>query len=192
MKITDIKPEDEWIVEQIQNDGKLKILGKIFVRPTLHLNNQQLEIIWDLCNYGPAQYNLLPIKDDCIYKNMNAIFQEEMIYIPLTDVDYCNDDIFIRKHYDNNNGYWISNNKRKEPDKWIFSNKAAFFNEKGVHINFFTEIPPRKYGDTFVSIKNETVHLDVGKIIMFDNGDTFTIVNVTKENGEINFIIRPR
>lgn len=37
-----------------------------------------------------------------------------MVYIPLSDNDYCNNDIFIRKHFKasiENSGYWIYNKK---------------------------------------------------------------------------------
>ncbi len=57
VKLSEIPSHEEWIVEQIDKETCLThCLGKIFVRPTLHLNNIQLEWIWDLCNYGPAQY----------------------------------------------------------------------------------------------------------------------------------------
>ncbi len=111
---------DDWIIEQYTKDGKIITLGKIIVPYTIHLNNQQLEIIWDLCNYGPAGYNIQPIKYDCPYNNCLAIFQSEMIYIPIAPVDYCNDDIFIRKHNNVRIGYWIN---EKSKYKWMYSDR---------------------------------------------------------------------
>lgn len=50
-----------------------------------------------------------------------------MVYIPLSDNDYCNNDIFIRKHFKasiENSGYWIYNKNRK--DIWVYTSKKEF------------------------------------------------------------------
>lgn len=127
IKLATIPSKEEWIVEQIDKvTGLIHCLGKIFVRPTLHLNNIQLEWIYDLCNYGPAQYELQKIEEDCIYKGFDAIIAKQMTYIPMKGIDHCNDDIFIRKHHNFEEGYWIWNNHRKEKDSWIYTSKKNF------------------------------------------------------------------
>ncbi len=49
-----------------------------------------------------------------------------MIYIPMTDKNHCNDDIFIRKHYNIDEGYMIYNNHHKEKDSWIYVSRKNF------------------------------------------------------------------
>lgn len=127
IKIATIPSKDEWIVEQINKEtGLTHCLGKIFVSPTLHLNNQQLEWIFDLCNYGPAGYELQKVDEDCVYKGLNAIIAKQMTYIPMKGIDHCNDDIFIRKHHNLNEGYWINNNNRKSKDEWVYTSRKEF------------------------------------------------------------------
>lgn len=129
IKLANILSKDEWIIEQIDKETRLTYcLGKIFVPPTLHLNNEQLEWIFDLCNYGPAQYELQKIDEDCIYKGFNAIIAKRMTYIPMKGIDHCNDDIFIRKHYNIDEGYWINNNHKHSKDEWVYTNKKEFIN----------------------------------------------------------------
>lgn len=129
IKISEILSKDEWIVEQINKETCLtQCIGKIFVQSTLHLNNQQLECIFDFCNYGPAGYELQKIKEECIYIDYYAIFAKDMIYIPMRNVDHCNDDIFIRKHYDMDNGYWIYNKHHKTTDTWVYTSRKEFIN----------------------------------------------------------------
>lgn len=133
IELNQISLDEEWIVDKVITNtiGKIfiKPIGKIFVKPTLHLNNQQLEQIWDFCNYGPVGYGLKPIIENCIYNGRNAIISEDMIYIPLSDDDYCNNDIFIRKHFKasiENNGYWICNKNRTTKDTWVYTSKKEF------------------------------------------------------------------
>lgn len=143
LKLSEIPSKEEWIVEQINQENKTYCLGKIFVPPTIHLNTQQLEWIWDLCNYGPADYNLEKIDEDCIYNGFQAIFGKNMTYIPMKGINHCNDDIFIRKHYNMDIGYWIWNNHRKEKDTWVYTSRNNFIQYMKEHS--FKAIPEYKF-----------------------------------------------
>lgn len=132
---------DEWIVEQINHETKLmNCIGKIiFPQKFNKLTDTILDDIWDLCNYEPAQYEseifnngkLIFQNDLSVYNGMKCYFENGIYLVPMQrHPGYVNDDIFIRKHYDTENGYWIYNNHRKEHDIWKFSNKFEFLNYK--------------------------------------------------------------
>lgn len=134
----DLTKYQEWIVEIMTVDSTNKerkcfaVLGKIFVQHTLHLNNQQLEAVYDLCNYGPANHEPYRVTEGT-YANMDSYVssKSDMIYIPMNkglERSAVNDDIFIRGHYDTNNGYYIFNDWRRAPDEWRYTSKHIAFN----------------------------------------------------------------
>lgn len=191
LKLADIPSKEEWIVEQIDKEtGLTQCIGKIFVRPTLHLNNIQLEWIHDLCNYGPAQYELQKIEENCLYHDYKAIFAKDMVYIPMKDIDHCNDDIFIRKHSIVNKGYWIYNTHKHSKDTWVYTNKKDFVNywkkySKVYEITYFLEHLGNKLGVNHnVNGYAEQANYEKGHILSIDNRKY--IVLEIQEDSEAN------
>lgn len=133
----DLTKYQEWIIELMTVDSTDKsrrcfaTLGKIFVPQTLQLNNQQLEAVYDLCNYGPANYEPYRVTNG-IYANMDSYVsgQSDMIYIPMNkglERSAVNDDIFIREHHNINYGYYIFNDYRTTKDEWRYSDRKTAF-----------------------------------------------------------------
>lgn len=133
--------KDEWIVEQIKREGMrvvTKVIGKvILINPVTELSHDDLETIWDLCNYTEAQhtpivYNntYIPIENDMsIYNGMTCYVNDGICLVPMQGATGCvNDDIFIRKHYDTEIGYWIYNNHHRQSDEWRNSSWNEFQN----------------------------------------------------------------
>lgn len=130
--------KDEWIVEQIVKGERpvTRVIGKvIFAEPKETLSVEELESIWCTCNYGPAQLRCkifmsanLPFANDfSVYDGMGSYGADGLWLVPMCNAPaYVNDDIFIRKHYEPLNGYWINNGHRTKKDEWIFTHKQAF------------------------------------------------------------------
>ena len=163
------------------------------------LNNQQLEWIYDLCNYGPAGYELREIYEEghCIYNGCKAIIGKRMTYIPMKNIDYCNDDIFIRKCYDEDNfncGYWIHNSHRNSPDKWVYTNKKEFINywkeiAKLYEIRYLNNNKPELIGINHdVNGYDEQANLCVGSVIEI-NDKQYIVNHVDKRAQRIFYLI---
>ena len=132
--------ENEWIVEQFRKttDGRIitTVIGKIlFPNIKDSLTNDELEDIWDICNYGPANYDCLLFDNyefnfpECfsIYNFMKTYHENDCFYIIITpNIDYVNDDIFVRKHYEPMNGYWLK--KIDSKDTWVNTSKDEALN----------------------------------------------------------------
>lgn len=136
--------KDEWIVEQAYKaeNGKtlMRVIGKIiFNEPKEELTEDDAEAIWDLCNYAEAQYepsafnsarmrfeNDLEVYNGLPYYHVAGA---EVRLIPMHGAKgYVNDDIFIRRHYNTEEGWWIDNDHRRSRDKWVKESRAAFIN----------------------------------------------------------------
>ena len=197
IKLSEISLKDEWIVEQINKEtGVTHCLGKIFVPPTLHLNNQQLEWIHDLCNYGPADYELHEIYEEgqCIYNGFKAIIAKQITYIPMKGIDHCNDDIFIRKHYDMDYGYWIHNSHRHSSDKWVYTTRKEFINywkenSKVYEIIYLLDNNPRLLGVTH-NVKGSFLeaNYEVGHILLIKE-QKYLITHVDKTLDKIYYLL---
>lgn len=116
----------EFVIEKVitQSEGnKVFItLGKLIVPNTLHLSNEQLDCAWHLMNYGPVNIEPVLIIDG-LYADYVEISADGMVYIPTyeKEINYVNDDIFIRPKNNLQNGYYIWNNHHKSEDEWRYS-----------------------------------------------------------------------
>jgi len=120
--------EREWIVEQYY-DGVMRVIGKVIPKKkTLFFNNEDLENIWDLANWGcskPIQF----IPNDELYRCCKCFMNDTSLgYVDMGKTNVCNDDIFIRRHYDLNNGFWIKSNRRANVDEWVYGTREEFLN----------------------------------------------------------------
>lgn len=121
--------EKEWVVEQYY-DGKLRVIGKVIPKnKTLFFNNDDLEAIWDLANWGCSQPKEIEAPTD-IYEFCRCFENGNLIYADMGKTTCCNDDIFIRRHYDLDNGFWIKSDRRVNKDEWVYSEKDEFINHK--------------------------------------------------------------
>lgn len=129
--VDNINESDCYVVEQIVYNNSTqsfvsKVIGKVFLNKTIHLCNDQLETILDLCN---KPYTLKSLKINTVYNDLNVYISKDIVYIPMCDVDYVNDDIIIRKQYEVNEGYWIYNNNRKSKDEWRYDSRETILSE---------------------------------------------------------------
>lgn len=118
----------EWVVEQYSN-GKMRCIGKAVPNVAhLFLNNTDLENIWDLANYGVSQpTRFIPRAD--IYRDCECYMHRgdaTMAYVSMGVTSAVNDDIFIRRHYDTENGFFIKANRRENRDEWVYGTREEF------------------------------------------------------------------
>lgn len=121
--------ETEWIVEQYTPNG-MRCIGKVlFENDRKFLSDDELESIWDACNWGVSQ----PEESVCEiepYEGMTVLKSGSIVYLPLRqDVDVVNGDIFIRKHYDLDNGFYIHEDRRANKDEWMYGKREVFLRE---------------------------------------------------------------
>lgn len=122
--------EREWVVEKIDRQtGLMSAIGKVIPKEkTLFFNNEDLEVIWDLANWGVSQpTQFLP---NCeVYRDCKCFLRRDypsLGYVDLGKTSCCNDDIFIRRHYDTEVGFWIKSNRRENRDEWVYSSRREF------------------------------------------------------------------
>lgn len=121
----------DWIIEQPQlpADGKysnvrFSVFGKIYFldRPKQMLTADDLENIWNLCNFVPAQLDLENIYFET-FKDYNKVvvdYTNNIVFIPINNgfKGVINDDLMIRKHSIISFGYYPYNKHRKIKDTW--------------------------------------------------------------------------
>lgn len=113
----------EFIVEKVvKSDSRVctKCIGKAFVPNTIHINNEQLEDIWDLANFEMSQPSSVLINSG-IYGGMTGYTttDNKVLYIPTSDVGVVNDDIVIHRKYENMS-YFINSAYRRIKSVWEF------------------------------------------------------------------------
>lgn len=139
LDITKKEIKDEWIVEQWTKNGA-RAIGKVLLDQTIHLSNFDLEEIWDLANFGVSHPERVNLVGNTPYNGMTGYVSGKYIYVPTDFTDYksmkpepkyvsvCNGDIFIRKHYDTENGYYIHTISRMK-DEWRYGKRDIWVNE---------------------------------------------------------------
>lgn len=120
--LTNFRIEDEFVVEAMNHKKLFAVAGKAICNRSL-LGNCDLEIIWDLANWGVSQPKEVVIKGSC-YDGMLGYTRENFLYIPLRkDIDVVNENVMIRKHYDINNGYYLRSDRSKNFDDWRYATR---------------------------------------------------------------------
>jgi len=117
--------EREWVVEQM-HDEKMRVIGKVIPNEkTPSLNVNDLEDIWDAANWG-CHGNARERVDGGVYDGYIGHKRGFVTYVDLGVTDHCNDDIFIRKHYDTDNGFFIRSSRKQGKDEWVYGTKSDF------------------------------------------------------------------
>lgn len=127
----------DWIVEQpiLPESGDYSrvvfgVYGKIYFvdGPKDALSEDDLENIWNLCNFEPAQIELEPVQTaNNIYTHACFDYANRMVFVPMERGlrGAINDDIFIRKHYDITIGWYVNNHHRarNHKDEWKYESR---------------------------------------------------------------------
>lgn len=114
--------KDEFVCEVMNHEKLFTVAGKVIANRNL-LGDDDLDIIWDLANWGVSQLKEVTIKGGC-YEGMKAFGADDFIYIPLRkDIDVVNDNIMIRKHYDTDNGYYLKSDRHGNCDEWCYATR---------------------------------------------------------------------
>jgi len=118
----------EWIVEQFTPTGARCIGKAIPAKPTLFLNNDDLEVIWDLANWGASQpYEFIPKCDT--YKTCRCFHWDgKWGYVDMGKTSCCNGDIFVRRHYDTEEGFFIVEDRVNHTDEWVYGTREEWMN----------------------------------------------------------------
>ena len=120
--LTNFHIEDEFVVEAMNHDKRFAVAGKVICNRSL-LGDNDLEVIWDLANWGVSQPKEVVIKGSC-YDGMVGYASEGFLYIPQRkDIDVVNDNVMIRKHYDTNNGYYLRSDRSKHLEEWCYATR---------------------------------------------------------------------
>lgn len=123
--------ENEFIVEAMNHDGKFKVVGKVLTDNNL-LNDDDLDDIWDLANWGTNGLEVEVIKDGT-YAGCKAQRVKGLLYVRMDEqVNVVNDNIIVRKHYDMENAYYLKSaraHKGMKHDLWCFGSKSEYLSE---------------------------------------------------------------
>lgn len=131
VEIKEIKPADEFIVEAMMHDGKFKVIGVVLTENNL-LNDDDLEVIWDLANWGTNGLEQYEISNG-VHRGQKVLMSGKITYVIASpEVGVVNDNIMVRKHYETNQGYYIKSSrlhKDLKKDVWCFGNDETIINE---------------------------------------------------------------
>lgn len=120
--LSGLELKDEFICEAMNHDKLFAVAGKVVANRNL-LGDTDLDVIWDLANWGCSQPKEVTIEGSC-YEGMKAYVSGDFLYIPMRkDIDVVNDNVMIRKHYDTDNGYYLKSDRHADYDEWRYATR---------------------------------------------------------------------
>lgn len=113
MKTVEFNPSKEIIIEVYEN-GVFHVAGKV-----IGMDDIDRGLCWHLANWGCW----LGVEPETIsggvYNGCKYVEDEGCTYVILNPkYDHCNENIFIRKHYDDK-GYYIVSDRKRNHDQWM-------------------------------------------------------------------------
>lgn len=121
--------QGEWVACRLVQGGRLGYIGKICLgKYRQRLNVDELEIIFDLCNYGPANMDSLSVNYRTA-KHTIGYMRDGAVLLPLSQINLCNDDLFVYNVTDPTHGYFLSSNGRTKSEEWKGGTIDDFYDE---------------------------------------------------------------
>ena len=110
MKVKINNTANELIVEIINCLGRRVVVGEAFINRGTIIDEDVLESIWNLANWGCNYKEAYTVAKGCIYQDRICYCDTDnnIVYVPLKrNIDTVNDNIIIREHYNHIFAYSI-------------------------------------------------------------------------------------